>query len=90
MNKRGVTIPNNEAITFPVNVFLPSRVLRVRSGVKNVLIIPTKNIISVSNNKTFGNSKIKNQMVSAKCSPFVIPKSRKDQPICKWFQIMIN
>src|SRR5450759_4839170 len=44
--QNGVTIPNAAAITLPVKVFFPSSALRVRSGVKYVLIIPTKKIIS--------------------------------------------
>jgi hypothetical protein len=32
--QKGVTIPSVAAITLPVNVFFPSRALRVRSGVK--------------------------------------------------------
>jgi hypothetical protein len=32
--QNGVTIPKADAIIFPVNVFFPSRALRVLSGVK--------------------------------------------------------
>ena len=73
--QNGVTIPNVAAITLPVKVFLPSSALRVRSGVKYVLIIPTKKIISVNNINTFGNSKIKNRNASVRCAPFGIPNT---------------
>ena len=62
--QKGVTMPNIAAMTFPVKVLLPSNALRVRSGVKKLLMIPTKKIIKVSNNNTLGNSKIKNHKVN--------------------------
>lgn len=68
--QNGVTIPNIAAKTFPVKVFLPSKAFLVFSGVKNVRIIPTKNIINANNNITFGTSKMKNRIASVKCSPF--------------------
>src|ERR1035437_316621 len=73
--QNGVTIPNAEAITFPVKVFFPSSALRVRSGVKYVLIIPTKKIMSISSIRTFGNSNTKKRSASVRCAPFVIPKT---------------
>jgi hypothetical protein len=73
--QNGVTIPRAEAITLPVNVFFPSSALRVRSGVKYVLIIPTMKIMSVSNIMTFGNSNTKKRSASVRCSPFFIPKT---------------
>src|SRR5450759_420308 len=73
--QNGVTIPNADAITFPVKVFFPSSALRVRSGVKYVLIIPTKKIIKVSSIMTFGNSNTKKRRASVRCAPLVIPKT---------------
>jgi hypothetical protein len=73
--QNGVTMPKVDAITFPVKVFFPSSALRVRSGVKYVLMIPTKKIISVSNIMTLGNSKTKNRSASVRCAPFVMPKT---------------
>jgi hypothetical protein len=68
-------MPNADAITLPVKVFFPSSALRVLSGVKYVLIIPTKKIIRVSNIMTLGNSKTKNRIASVRCAPFVMPKT---------------
>src|SRR5664280_291564 len=73
--QKGVTIPNADAITLPVKVFFPSSALRVRSGVKYVLIMPTKKIISVSNIMTLGNSKTKKRIASVRCAPLGIPKT---------------
>src|SRR5450759_4453269 len=73
--QKGVTMPNAAAITFPVKVFFPSSALRVRSGVKKVLIIPTKKIMSASSIITFGNSKTKKHIASVRCAPFVIPRT---------------
>ena len=83
--QNGVTIPNADAITLPVKVFLPSSALRVRSGVKYVLIIPTKKIMSVRSIMTFGNSKTKKRSASVRCSPFVIPKTDPiNQSVTGW------
>jgi hypothetical protein len=64
--QKGVTIPSEAAITLPVKSDLPSSAFRVLSGEKYVRIIPTKNIISVSNINTLGNSKIKKRILSVR------------------------
>jgi hypothetical protein len=67
--QKGVTIPNREAIIFPVKSDFPSSIFRVFSGEKYDRIIPTKKITSISKRRTFGNSKIKNLTASVKCDP---------------------
>jgi hypothetical protein len=83
--QNGVTIPRADAIILPVKVFFPSSALRVLSGVKYVLIIPTTNIIRVSSNITFGNSKTKKRRASVRCAPFGIPKTESiNQFVTGW------
>jgi hypothetical protein len=64
--QNGVTIPSNDANTFPVNSDLPSSIFRVFSGVKYERIIPTKKMINVRRSKTFGTSKMKNRKASVR------------------------
>src|SRR5450759_1673832 len=85
--QNGVTMPNADAIKFPVKVFFPSSALRVRSGVKYVLIMPTKKIMSVSNIMTFGNSKTKNRRVSVICAPL---SCRKPNQLTSWLKVEGN
>jgi hypothetical protein len=73
--QNGVTIPSNDAITFPVKSDFPSSALRVFSGEKYERTIPTRKIISVSRRRTFGTSKIKNLIASVKRLPAVIPNA---------------
>ena len=67
--QNGVTMPKLAAIKLPVNLFLPSSALRVRSGVKKVRIMPTKKMINVSRSITFGNSKTKKRKASVRWIP---------------------
>ncbi|HKK43171.1 MAG TPA: hypothetical protein VJ963_12230, partial [Bacteroidales bacterium] len=52
-----------------VNKDFPSSSLLVFSGEKYERIMPTKNIISTSKRRTFGNSKIKNLRASVNLVP---------------------
>jgi hypothetical protein len=57
--QKGVTMPNNDAITFPVKSDFPSSALRVFSGEKYVLSTPTIKMINTNSNITLGTSYIK-------------------------------
>ncbi len=54
--QKGVTIPSPAAITLPPASRLPASNARVLSGVKKVLMIPTKNTTSTSSMSTLGPS----------------------------------
>jgi len=64
--QNGVTIPSNDARTFPVKSDFPSSAFRVFSGEKYERTIPTRKIINVNSNNTFGTSKTKNLKVSVR------------------------
>jgi len=52
--QNGVATPSKAASTFPTDSFFPASMRRVRSGVKNELMIPTPNTTMVSSIRTLG------------------------------------
>ena len=52
--QNGVATPKNAANTLPTDSFFPARIRRVRSGVKNELMIPTPNTTMVRSISTLG------------------------------------
>ena len=54
--QNGVTMPSNEASTFPTASFCPARMRRVRSGVKKERTTPTAKTTRTSNKSTLGTS----------------------------------
>jgi len=68
--QNGVTMPSEAAKTFPTDSRRPAKTRRVRSGVKNDLIMPTAKTTNVSNIKTFGVSNKKNDTADPNLVPW--------------------
>ena len=69
-----MTMPRSDARTFPAVSRRPARRLRVFSGVKKLLTMPTTKTTSVRSRRTFGTSKRKNSTAAARCVPGVEAK----------------